>query len=234
MTTNAKCQFRKKDGSRCRANAEATNGLCVFHDPEKAADGRRARRAGGITRSRVAAVLPPNTPDCPLEDPRDVSNLLADSINQVRSGQLDPKVANTVGYLGSVLLRSLEQGRTEEASPNLEDSVAKNPKLSPAFVDELMARKLATHQTQPSCGDKDFFYGAEVSYKRLGLIHPNSVKAIANGGTAIAGAAVTGTTFRQRFKSMWLIKKEQEMIQSFEAESAAAKKSLPNGHDDKR
>jgi hypothetical protein len=205
----------------------------VFHDPEKAADGRRARRAGGISRSRVAAVLPPDTPDHPLEDSRDISKLLAQSINQLRRGQLDPKVANAIGYQASALLRSLEQGRTQEPSSNLEDAVAKNPKLSPDFVDELVARKLAAHERQLSCGDKDFFYGAEVSYKRLGLIQPNSVEAVANGGTATAGAAVTGATFRQRYKSMWLLQKEMEMISDFEAEAAAATKPLPNGHDDK-
>jgi len=207
----------------------------VFHDPTRVRDGQRARRAGGISRSRVAAVLPPDTPDRSLDDTVAVSELLAESINLLRRGQLDPKVANAVGYLASVLLRSFEQGRTQEPSSNMADAVAKNPKLSPEFVDELVARKLATHQTQPSCGDKDFFYGAEVTYKRLGLIQPNSVKAVANGGTAAAGAAaVNGATFRERFKSMWLIKKEQEMIQSFEAEAAAATKSLPNGHDDKK
>ena len=162
---SAKCQFRKKDGSRCRANAQATNGLCVFHDPEKAADGRRARQAGGISRSRVAAVLPPDTPDHRLQNTQDISNLLAHSINQVLRGQLDPKVGNSVGYLASVMLRSLEQGRTEER---------------------------------------------------------------------VAGGAVAGGTFRERFKSMWLLKKEAEMISDFEAEAAAATKSVPNGHDDKR
>lgn len=181
----------------------------------------------------VVALLPPDTPDRPLENGRDVSKFLAESINQLCRGQLDPKVANALGYLTSVLLRSFEQDRTQEPSSNLEDAVAKNPKLSSDFVDELVARKLATHQTQPSCGDKDFFYGAEVIYKRLGLIQPNSVKAVANGGAAAAGVAVTGSTFRERFKSVWLIKKEQEMIQSFEAEAAAATKSVSNGNDDK-
>ena len=158
------CQYRKKDGSRCRANAQATNGLCVFHDPEKAADGHRARRAGGISRSRVAAVLPPDTPEHRLRNTQDVSNLLADSINQVLRGQLDPKVANSVGYLASVMLRSLEQGHTEEP---------------------------------------------------------------------VAGGAVKGSTFRQQFKSMWLLKKEAEMIADFEAEAAAATNSLPSGGSDR-
>jgi hypothetical protein len=57
---------------------------------------------------------------------------------------------------------------------------------------------LATQETQPSCDDKNFFYGAEVSYKRLGLIQPTSVKAVANGGAAAAGVALTDDTFRSR------------------------------------
>jgi hypothetical protein len=52
-----KCRFRKKNGARCSANAQPANGLCVFHDPARAADGRRARKAGGIHRSRAAAGL---------------------------------------------------------------------------------------------------------------------------------------------------------------------------------
>jgi hypothetical protein len=117
------CRFRKKDGTRCGANAQPAVGFCVFHDPARIEDGRRARRAGGISRSRVATVLPPDTPDLTLCNTQDVSNLLAQSINQLRRGQLDPKVANAVGYLASVLLRSLEQGRIEERVAHLESVV---------------------------------------------------------------------------------------------------------------
>src|ERR1022692_5104876 len=98
-----KCQFRKKNGTRCGANAHPANGLCVFHDPGRASEGRRARRAGGITRSRAATVLPSDTPDHPLGNTNEVSAFLADSINQLRRGQLDPRVANGMGYLTSVL-----------------------------------------------------------------------------------------------------------------------------------
>jgi hypothetical protein len=121
-----KCKFRKKNGSRCGANAHSSNGLCVFHDPAKASEGRRARRAGGITRSRVAAVLPSDTPDYPLGNTKEVSAFLADSINQLRRGQLDPRVANGVGYLSSVLLRALEQGPLEERMAKIEATLAQN------------------------------------------------------------------------------------------------------------
>ena len=116
----AKCHFRKKDGSRCGANAQPDNGTCVFHDPARAGDGPRARQAGGLNRSRPAKTLPPDTPDHSLASPKDVSNLLADSINQLRRGELDPRVANAVGYLSTVLLRALEQGPLEERMAKLE------------------------------------------------------------------------------------------------------------------
>src|ERR1035438_10495870 len=115
-----KCHVRKRNGARCGANAQPANGLCVFHDPAKASDGRRARRAGGITRSRAATVLQLDTPDHPLGDTNQVSVLLADSINRLRRGQLDPRVANAMGYLASVLLKALENGRIEDRLAHLE------------------------------------------------------------------------------------------------------------------
>jgi hypothetical protein len=120
---NRKCQFRKKNGSKCDADAQIGRDVCVFHDPEQSATVRRARRAGGIKRSRPATVLPPDTPDIALENASDVSTLITDSINQLRSGQLDPRVANGVGYLASVLLRSLEQGVMERRIAKLESSL---------------------------------------------------------------------------------------------------------------
>ena len=94
--------------------------ICVFHDPARAAEGQRARRIGGVNRSRPAVVLPSDTPDHSLASPKDVSDLLAQSINQLRRGELDPRIANAVGYLSTVLLRALEQGPLEERMAKLE------------------------------------------------------------------------------------------------------------------
>lgn len=74
-----KCDFRKKDGERCGADVQTGESLCVFHDPDRASEGLRARQAGGIARSRAAAVLPIDTPDHPLGDTNQVSVLLGDS-----------------------------------------------------------------------------------------------------------------------------------------------------------
>ena len=115
-----KCKSRKKDGRRCGADAQSGKTMCIFHDPTRAADGCRARRMGGISRSRTAAVLPADAPDNPLRNTQDVSTLLAESINQVRRGELDPRVANSVGHLASILLGALQQGPLEERLARVE------------------------------------------------------------------------------------------------------------------
>ena len=124
-----KCEFRKKNGEHCGADAQTGKGVCVFHDPARAADGHRARQSGGIHRSRAAAVLPADTPDQSLGNTKEVSTFLADSVNQLRRGQLDPRVANSMAYLTSVLLRALEQGPMEERLAKLEATLgfAPNP-----------------------------------------------------------------------------------------------------------
>jgi hypothetical protein len=68
-----------------------------------------------INRSRTAAVLPADAPDNPLRNTQEISTLLAESINQVRRGQLDPRVANSVGHLASILLGTLQQGPWKNA-----------------------------------------------------------------------------------------------------------------------
>jgi len=35
-----KCEFRKKNGERCGAEAQTGKSLCVFHDPERATQGQ--------------------------------------------------------------------------------------------------------------------------------------------------------------------------------------------------
>jgi hypothetical protein len=43
----------------------------------------------------------------------DVTNLLAETINGLRSGSIDPRIANTVGYLATGTLKALQQGDIE-------------------------------------------------------------------------------------------------------------------------
>jgi hypothetical protein len=58
----------------------------------------------------------------------DVCVLLAKTINDVRTGRLDPKLANCVGYLSGILVRAFEVGELEERLAMLERSV--RPRLT--------------------------------------------------------------------------------------------------------
>jgi hypothetical protein len=115
-----KCTFQKSDGTKCQANAQSDKPTCCFHDATRKEQGRQARRAGGMTRSKPAVVLPTHTPDARLENTSDVSKVLAETINQIRRGELDPRIGNAVGYLAGVLLRALEQGDLEARLEKLE------------------------------------------------------------------------------------------------------------------
>jgi hypothetical protein len=135
----------KANGQRCRATALKNADRCFFHHPDLATRRKAAQRAGGIERSKVAAVLPANLPDVPLTTVQDVIVLLGATINQVRKGQVDPRISNAVGYLAGIMLKAMEQGPIEERLAILEEIVKhKSPTVAgrskfdvdPAELDE--------------------------------------------------------------------------------------------------
>ena len=113
-----RCIYVKADGERCKARAMTGSDHCFFHSPEKSTERAAARRAGG--HANRAAVLSSAAPDARLEDAGDVVRMIAETISQVRRGELDPRVANSVGYLAGVLLKALEAGELEERLAALE------------------------------------------------------------------------------------------------------------------
>ena len=131
LTNTTKCRFIKSDRSGCRANARHGSIYCFFHDPDSAIAREAARKSGGRERSRKAAVLPVNTPDLPLDSASDVTVLLTETINQVRRGEIDPRISNAVGYLAGILLKAKEKDETEQRLARLESILAgqqMNPK----------------------------------------------------------------------------------------------------------
>lgn len=106
------CTGTSANGVPCRATPQSGSDFCFLHDPHKADEQRRARQAGGNT--RAAKVLSAETPAKNIKTVADVSGLLSDTIHQVRTGALDPKVANCVGYLSGILLKAIEVGEIEE------------------------------------------------------------------------------------------------------------------------
>jgi general stress protein YciG len=101
--TLAQCKATISSGKRCRAKPHK-NGLCFFHsDPQKAAElGRKGGKGNRRTfEAPVAHVTAP-------ESAGDVKRMLAESMAEVRTGKMDPKLGTTLAYIGASLLKAIE------------------------------------------------------------------------------------------------------------------------------
>lgn len=99
---------------KCRnekpCDAWATDdGLCFMHSPQMAEQRALARSRGGSVGKdpgdRILVTLQP----VQIDSAKDVITLLAETINLVRVGKMDIKVANCIGNLSNSLLKAFEQ-----------------------------------------------------------------------------------------------------------------------------
>src|SRR6266852_811396 len=117
-TTVTRCKAKKTDGTRCNSSALPGSNFCFFHDPAKAAERREAQALGG--RQNRMKTLDARASDVKIEDSGDVVALMSETINQVRKGAIDPRIANAVGYLANVVIKALEQDELETRIERLE------------------------------------------------------------------------------------------------------------------
>ena len=124
----AKCRATTKDGKPCRADAQAGSKYCFFHDPDQAAARQEATVKGGRAGklATLAQVKPWRGQDVAFlhsPDTEELVTLLADTIDDVRTGQVDPKIANSVGYLAGIILKARQQQALEERLAAIEEAL---------------------------------------------------------------------------------------------------------------
>jgi hypothetical protein len=66
--------------------------------------------------------------DVKIKDCGDVVQLLSETINQVRKGVIDPRVANSVGYLANITVRVFAQNELEDRVAKLEQLLERRNK----------------------------------------------------------------------------------------------------------
>jgi general stress protein YciG len=121
-TANGKCRAATKAGRQCAAPAVRGGIYCALHnDPERAA---QLGRKGGANNRKVYEGDQREIP--PPQNARDVKNLLAETMAEIRAGKMDPKLGTTLGYLGTSLLKAIETSDIEERLEKLENG-HKNP-----------------------------------------------------------------------------------------------------------
>jgi hypothetical protein len=96
------CKKKKRDGSQCRAPTLTGEKYCALHsEPGRAAllGSKGGRRRIVYSQDGIEVFPAPKSA-------ADLRDLLAHLIVEIRSGKLDPKLANSISYLGAGFLRS--------------------------------------------------------------------------------------------------------------------------------
>jgi hypothetical protein len=99
-----RCQFIKDDGNQCEAMVMKDATFCFSHNPETQGAKHLAVVKGGENSKKTVLGLEPLT----IQTPKQVVSLLESTINGVRSGEVPPNIANTIGYLAGHALKALE------------------------------------------------------------------------------------------------------------------------------
>jgi hypothetical protein len=93
------------------------NGFCYFHNPDISEEQKKeAQSKGGKGNHRVQEPMSP----LGLKQTKDVVSLLEETINALRAGQLDVKIANGVGYLAGQLVKAIEISELEKRVEGIE------------------------------------------------------------------------------------------------------------------
>ena len=121
-----KCKQILESGKTCGAWALTEKEYCFSHDPESTEDKIEAVRRGGLAKQiRIEDELQA----VEIASAKDVSNLLAVTIKEVREGKIPPQIANTIGFLSGHLLRAYEMAeldnKLEEIKSVIDDRTPK-------------------------------------------------------------------------------------------------------------
>lgn len=112
-TIKQKCQHLKENGERCEAWVMTDRKFCFTHNPDTKKERILANARGGMTPRKNQNPLP----SIEIAKPQDVVLFLVDTINKVRGGEMDVRVANCLGVLSGHLIKAMEvselEGRVE-------------------------------------------------------------------------------------------------------------------------
>ena len=110
------CSYIKNKGEQCRAKPVKGTSYCFSHNPDMTIEKHLAVIKGGLNSRKVNINLAPLI----ITDPKEVTTLLEQTINGVRSGEIPTNIANTIGYLAGHVLKSMELSKYADKIESVE------------------------------------------------------------------------------------------------------------------
>jgi hypothetical protein len=117
------------------------------------------------------------------------------------------------------LVQQRIDGLLEELSAKARTQIESAYKMDVQFLDVECTRVAAMQKPHKFRGFADKNKALELGFRRLRAIEPLSTTRV----TAVAGAVAMGGTMKERYKSLWLIEKEERMRLECERESVDAR-----------
>lgn len=107
-----KCAFVKENRDQCQAHPMKDSAFCYTHNPDISVEDKKDAQVRGGKGNAIK--LSSSLPVLQLTRAQDVVTLLEDTINRVRSGELDIRIGNTIGYLCGHLIKAIEVAEIEQ------------------------------------------------------------------------------------------------------------------------
>lgn len=113
-----KCEFIKKNGEQCQADVMRDSKYCYLHNPDVPENDKKQSQSKGGKGNLIKIKEP--LPPVEINSPHDVVTLLTDTINRVRSGEIDVRLANAMAYLAGHLIKALEVAEVDKRVSTIE------------------------------------------------------------------------------------------------------------------
>lgn len=117
-----RCSQQKTNGEQCQSRAMRSGRFCWLHDPNVSQAAKREAQARGGSGNAPKVHIP--LPPLREATPRAIIEMLVATINEVRAGEIDIRIANCVGFLSGHLVRIYEASELEERLAKLEKDAA--------------------------------------------------------------------------------------------------------------
>lgn len=110
--------FVKPNKEGCRANA-TKDGFCFWHSKQTEQQRDQAVMDGGHSPKRSYG----REDEITINSTQDVLRLITETINDLRQNNASTRMANAIGYLAGIALKSIDQGDLERRLSELEYAI---------------------------------------------------------------------------------------------------------------